>query len=299
LKVLIDEGEPYVTEWKGDWTTATAYVKGDTVISAADDIYVCAIAHTAGTFSTDLAAGKWQIVYDASAIAGIPDGGTTDQVLAKQSAANQDVDWNTIVSGFDKGYIVGMKLSNDTVDADHDIDINEGECRDAADAVDMVLSAITKRIDAAWAVGTNQGGLDTGIVSTDVVYSVWAIYRDDTEVTDVLFSLSHTAPTMPSNYTHKRWIGWVLTDGSSNILPFSMNGEGTNLRYDYDARLLIASSLSQTSYTAQALEVHIPTESGFITEVLFGAISAAALTLHLSDDGTNAKTIFDAVGTSP
>lgn len=50
-------------EWnpEGDWTTATAYAVKDWVRSSGST-YVCLVAHTSGTFATDLAAGKWAIV---------------------------------------------------------------------------------------------------------------------------------------------------------------------------------------------------------------------------------------------
>lgn len=42
----------------GDWVTATAYVVGDLATSGGRQ-YQCLVAHTSGTFATDLAAGKW------------------------------------------------------------------------------------------------------------------------------------------------------------------------------------------------------------------------------------------------
>jgi hypothetical protein len=59
----------------------------------------------------------------------------------------------------------GLILSNNVTDATNDIDIAAG----VATAYDgtywrpfELTSAITKRLDAAWAVGTGNGGLDTG-----------------------------------------------------------------------------------------------------------------------------------------
>lgn len=48
------------TAWvvRGGWVTATVYAKGDLVLQGGI-VYVCMVAHTAGTFATDLAAGKW------------------------------------------------------------------------------------------------------------------------------------------------------------------------------------------------------------------------------------------------
>jgi hypothetical protein len=88
----------------------------------------------------------------------------------------------------------------------------------------MVLaSALTKRLDAAWAVGTNQGGLDTGSIA-NTTYHVWLIQRSDTGVVDVLFSASASAPTMPTNYDRKRRIGSIIR-ASGAILAFRQTGD--------------------------------------------------------------------------
>lgn len=113
-------------------------------------------------------------------------------------------------SGLPLGYKSGLILSNNTTDATNDIDIAVGKCRDSTDADDIVLaSAITKRLDASWTVGTNQGGLDTGSIA-NTTYHVWIIKRSDTGVVDVLFSTSATAPTMPTDYDYKRRIGSIV-----------------------------------------------------------------------------------------
>ena len=109
-------------------------------------------------------------------------------------------------SSLPPGYIYGLTLSNGT-DATNDIDIATGTCIDSTNAVSLVLGSIlTKRLDASWAVGTNQGGLDTGSVA-DTTYHIWLIKRSDTGVVDALFSTSASSPTMPANYDYKRLIG--------------------------------------------------------------------------------------------
>ena len=50
-----------VGTWQGAWGTSTAYVVND-VVSTAGASYICLVAHTSGTFSTDLAASKWDLV---------------------------------------------------------------------------------------------------------------------------------------------------------------------------------------------------------------------------------------------
>lgn len=49
------------------WATATAYTTSDFVFNGAK-YYHCIVAHTSGTFATDLAAGKWTLLVDFSAL---------------------------------------------------------------------------------------------------------------------------------------------------------------------------------------------------------------------------------------
>lgn len=49
------------------WVTSTAYVKGNTVFRTSG-FYRCLVAHTSGTFSTDLAASKWELIVDLSTL---------------------------------------------------------------------------------------------------------------------------------------------------------------------------------------------------------------------------------------
>jgi len=82
----------------------------------------------------------------------------------------------------------------------------------------VLASTLTKRLDAAWAVGSGNGGRDTGSIA-DGTWHVWLIKRSDTGVVDALFSTSATSPTMPSNYDIKRRIGSVIrTSGTLNGL---------------------------------------------------------------------------------
>lgn len=56
----------FVGEYDSAWATGTAYSIGDRVLSSGT-VYVCLVAHTSGTFATDLAADKWD-VYQGEAI---------------------------------------------------------------------------------------------------------------------------------------------------------------------------------------------------------------------------------------
>jgi len=63
------------------WVTSTSYVLGDLVTNGGS-YYRCLIAHTAGTFATDLAAGKWVVTAGANEFATV---GDSDWVYTEDS----------------------------------------------------------------------------------------------------------------------------------------------------------------------------------------------------------------------
>lgn len=121
------------------------------------------------------------------------------------------------------GVLKGCELSNNALDATNDIDIAAGRVVDSTGAVIISVPAISKRLDAAWAVGSGNGGRDTGAIA-DNWWHVWAILRSDTGVVDVLFSLSATAPTMPTGYDYKARLGSINRSAAA-IVAFTQLGD--------------------------------------------------------------------------
>ena len=209
--------------------------------------------------------------------------------VATQQSIKAYVDASAILP---TNYITGVVLSNDT-DTEHDINVTSGEARDSTDAADIVLaSEITKQIDAAWSVGDDAGGMDTGTVSTSTLYAVWVIKRSDTGVVDALFSTSFSSPTMPTNYDYKRLLGWVLTDGSANIIQFLQLGNGSVVQIEFTARQQIATGLSQTSLTAQAVNAIFPTAGMTVLGIQYGGIGNTSWSYFaIGYDATNVMAI--------
>ena len=222
--------------------------------------------------------------------------GESDVTLANQfdvwGGRSDGTSWQTIIQPLSRqnvplgrGYIDGLVLSNNSSDSDHDIDISAGMCRDGADATNIILSsAITKRIDASWAVGTNNGGLDTGTVTTSTWYHVWAIRRSDTGVVDVLFSTSATAPTMPGSYDQKRRIGAVLTDGSSNIIAFLQRPGGY---FDWVTPIIVNDASPTASDAGEAYTVSVPPSTLALVCVNATASDAASVAYFRATDITD------------
>lgn len=67
-------------------------------------------------------------------------------------------------------------------------------------------------------------GLDTGVEAVSTWYHLWVIYNPTTFVAGGLLSLSSSAPTLPSGFTHKSYVGAVRNDGSGNFVRFSQRG---------------------------------------------------------------------------
>jgi len=153
----------------------------------------------------------------------------TDNAMQSGTACNVDkANDNLMYLKYQKpilNYLSGFELSNNGSDANNDIDIAIGFCADSTNTTMINLaSGLTKRLDAAWAAGTNQGGLDTGSKATSTWYHVYAIAKADA-TTDILFSTSASAPTMPTDYVYKRRVGSIKTDGSGNIIAFKQFGD--------------------------------------------------------------------------
>jgi hypothetical protein len=156
-----------------------------------------------------------------------------------------------------KSLINGLTYSNGT-DATNDIDVAVGGAMSDDGTYFMTLgSAITKRIDAAWAVGTGNGGLMSAAALTNQVYGIWLIARSDTGVVDVGFDASLTAPTLPADYDKQRLIGWIQRVGGSlrAVTVTETGGGGIRMQHttpplDVDSTALTTSRLLSTLASA-------------------------------------------------
>lgn len=159
------------------------------------------------------------------------------------------------VSYMPRGHIWGLTMSN-AADTANDITIAAGEARDEGHTEDIVLTgAITKQLDASWAVGTNAGGINTGAEANSTWYEVHLIKRVDTGVVDVMFTTTANRATLPANYTKQRRIGWIRNDGAGAILQFTQIDDHITLTTQ------INDSSTACSATAAAVTLTVPPNS--------------------------------------
>lgn len=126
-------------------------------------------------------------------------------------------------------YYSGFDVANNSGAPNTTIDVGPGSARDSTNAVDINLSSTFSGIlqaSGAWAAGTGQNKLDTGAKAISSTYHVFSIRKTSDGSGDILFSLSPTAPTMPSGYSGFQYIAPCSTDASGNIRQFKYRGDG-------------------------------------------------------------------------
>ena len=217
-------------------------------------------------------------------------GGTTTPLLGLCKPAAGETPWTTAINGnwdildglqaavVARGYLAGLTLS--TAGSSSTMTVAAGQAVDSANANVMVLASALNKTTSSWAVGSGNGGLDTGAIAASTWYHFFLIKRVDTNVVDVVFSLSATNPTMPTSYTLKRRIGSGKTDGSSNWTAFVQLGD----EFLWSAAVQDMSAVA-TSATAALQTLTVPTGVQVWARFrITGNAAAAAVTLFTSPD---------------
>lgn len=192
------------------------------------------------------------------------------------TAAQQEQARDNISSAL-RGQLWGLTLSNNVSDAVNDIDCAAGEAASTeTNPVLMKYAGGTKRLDAAWAVGSGNGGRDTGSIA-DGTWHDWLIRRPDTGVVDRTFSLSATSPTMPASYTQKRRIGSFLRV-SGAILPFYQSGDVFRLSTFINERNSVA-AIASALFTLAGVPAGIEVAPILRTYLTMGGATGASASL--------------------
>lgn len=197
-----------------------------------------------------------------------------------------------------------ITIANNATDANNDIDFSAGNFQFSDGSGEAVATAImTKRLDATWSAGTNQGGLLNGTAvpkANNSTYHCYAIYNPTNNVIDFAFLLgvSGTAPdptsVLPSGYTKFKLIASILTDGSGNIRTGKYTFFYGGYEFTYNNKVADATLVSLTT-TKTPLTVSCPAgvrvKGSF--NVLCDGIVNAKDSISLFEGGTsieNAKT---------
>lgn len=190
-----------------------------------------------------------------------------------------------------RGFIGGLTMS--TAGSSATFSVAAGAATDSTHTTRIALSSAISKTTSAWAVGTGNGGLDTGSIANSTWYHVWLILRSDTGVVDVLVSTSATAPTMPANYDYKRRIGAMKTDGSAQWTSFLQVGDNFYIVpvSDYTVAIVTAIGLRTMSVpTGVVVDAFMSATfgagggGGTYAEFAPGGMATAKYTLGASDN---------------
>lgn len=131
-------------------------------------------------------------------------------------------------------HLVGFKFNNNVSSPNMFVDISAGECAsDEANPQFIAASAMTKRLDAGWAPGTNVGMRNSAAALAPGWYQVFVVSKANgadaeyyahtsTNIATVLAALQ--AESGGSDYVHARWI-FALWNQSTVIRPFLHFGD--------------------------------------------------------------------------
>lgn len=177
------------------------------------------------------------------------------------------------------GAIWGLILSNAAVDTVNDINVTAGAATNSTNNGQIVLAAaIVKQFDAAWAVGTNAGGMNTGVVANSTWYEVHLIRRSDTGVVDVMITTAANRATLPTGYDSQRYLGSVRRGVATN-LQFTQIGDHFTLTTQ-----IMDADITPTVTAAQVtLTVPPSTIARFRGSLFFAALNAASIKTVLSE----------------
>jgi hypothetical protein len=141
--------------------------------------------------------------------------------MVQSLTAGQRAQARTNISAVLQGYLFGLTTSwsSGTV-----FGVAAGQAADSTGVDLLVLGSAYTKTTGAWAVGSGNGAMDTGTVPAASWVYVFIIKRNDTGVTDLLISLSATAPTLPANYNTFRRIGAMKTVASA-LVKFFQSGD--------------------------------------------------------------------------
>lgn len=215
-----------------------------------------------------------------------PDGWPEDQSPSSVNNCGREMmasikRWYDGINAALAGTIRGCVPSN-AADTDHDISFSAGTY--IGSSREYTLPAYTKQFDAAFAEGTNAGGLgDSVSLPTTGAFYVFAISKDSSPSTvDYYGDTDDGGANVPTGWTVLREIFRVMTDGSANLPVFVATGtSGGGLYVEFDVMTReFEDSNPGTSRVDKTLS-RVPPDTDAVIYVDFIDLTPSAATSYL------------------
>lgn len=172
-------------------------------------------------------------------------------------------------------YANGLQISNDGTTPDEIIDISSGSILDSTG----VYQITSEDVLSPDITDSGLNGLDTGTVAASSVYAVYLVGDPVTQQeVGAMFSLSLSGPLMPFGYSAYALIGYVVTDGTADILlGYWTAGNSSRRTFVYDAPIATAVTAGNaTSYTAVDLSDFVPAVQNTPVSIAYAFTPGAA-----------------------
>jgi hypothetical protein len=295
---------------QGSGTIGTGQVTVDNVTELKGiDTDVSKAAFVQGTTAIN-DGGQSHFYYDSTSVA--TDNGST--IIEPTVGAGR---WLrvTVTTNFPFASATGLKVTNNSGTPDEIVDIAVGHIKDTTDAHVMQLtSAFTKTVASTFAVGTGLGGLsDDDTLSTAQWLGIFLLGKSTSPTScDVIIatttakSLSDAVATA-AGFDISRLIGYGFTDGTSDFIPYILDGNDKYL-WSVPPAIVTTSTASRQSETMQCppfqnvlatVTAHRPVAGGSALYVLATNLSQTDTTPSATVYSVNAlpDTTFDTSGT--
>lgn len=167
-------------------------------------------------------------------------------------------------------YINGLGLSYDGTTT---VDIAVGQCSNSTVVNDIILEEVlTPDLLVSGALG-----LDTGAVAASTFYAVYLIGDSSKfNTASAVYSANLSSPLMPSGYDMFRRIGYVLTDGSSNIRSFVQTSNGSSRKMWYNVAIAELSAGTSATYANIDAATSVPASTAGLEVFLLTSVTPTA-----------------------
>lgn len=185
-------------------------------------------------------------------------------------------------------YINGLGLS---WSSNSEIVVSSGQCRDSENINDISLdSDITIDSDVNGA-----GGLDDGDLANNTLYAVYVIgdSLNNNDASALISADLDDSPSLPRGYDMVRRVGYVLTDGTPNLLEFRQYGHGSDRWMYYDAQISALANGASAAWADIDMSDSVPGGSKLVLVRAAMTPNAAGNSVYLRPNGATADEGWD------